>query len=116
MRRDGIEALARGGARAAGGAWKLVGALRRDGSGEVTAEVAPRLLPAGAALAWPTGAWNALALGFRSGRTEVLRGRGAGPWPTATAILGDVLEIARRMALTRGPATAPGSKDGGERT
>jgi len=115
LRRDGIEVLAREGAPCAGGTWKLVGALRRDAAGEVTSEVAPRLLPRDAALAWPTGAWSVLVLGFRSGRTEVLRGRGAGPWPTATAVVGDVLEIARRIALTRGPAAALRSDEGEDR-
>lgn len=45
------------------------------------------------------GSWNAALLHFESGATQTITGRGAGPWPTATATMGDVYAISRRIAL-----------------
>ena len=53
-------------------------------------------------------------LHYESGRTEVLRGRGAGPWPTAAALLGDVLALSRRLAIGRVNLAAETTTDGAE--
>ena len=42
--------------------------------------------------------WSTLLLHRASGRTELLRGRGEGPWPVAAAIMGDALHLARSAA------------------
>lgn len=42
------------------------------------------------------GEWNAVEITFAGGSVERLLGRGAGRWPTAEAVVGDLLEIARR--------------------
>ena len=41
------------------------------------------------------GEWNALSIALANGEIHLVRGRGAGRWPTAEAVIGDVLEIAR---------------------
>jgi homoserine dehydrogenase len=49
---------------------------------------------------------NAVLIGLEDGETVVLHGRGAGAWPTAEAVLGDVLELARSGARRIGTRTA----------
>ena len=41
--------------------------------------------------------WNAAELVFADGSTTVVRGRGAGRWPTAEAVLADVLDLEREI-------------------
>ena len=55
------------------------------------------LVPVEAAhpLARCRGANNAVVITLKSGRTIELRGRGAGRWPTAESVLGDLLELWR---------------------
>ena len=43
------------------------------------------------------GANNAVVITLKSGRTIELRGRGAGRWPTAESVLGDLLELWREQ-------------------
>ncbi|QDU86352.1 Homoserine dehydrogenase [Planctomycetes bacterium Pla163] len=50
---------------------------------------------------------NAVSIGLDDGETVVLHGRGAGAWPTAEAVLGDVLELARSGVSRRSDRTAP---------
>jgi homoserine dehydrogenase len=45
-----------------------------------------------------TGEWNGLEVRYANGHTVSLRGRGAGCWPTAEAVMADVFEIARDRA------------------
>ncbi|MCL4222701.1 MAG: homoserine dehydrogenase [Phycisphaerales bacterium] len=58
------------------------------------------------ALADVPGAWNAAEIAWSDGRREVLRGQGAGRWPTAEAVVADVLDIIRHIERS-GPAAAP---------
>ncbi|MFG0274171.1 MAG: homoserine dehydrogenase [Phycisphaerales bacterium] len=47
--------------------------------------------------------WNCAVLQRDDGAVEVVRGRGAGRWPTAESVLGDLLELHReRVALAAG--------------
>jgi homoserine dehydrogenase len=45
------------------------------------------------------GADNAVVITLRSGETIELRGRGAGRWPTAESVVGDLLELWRDLQL-----------------
>jgi hypothetical protein len=47
-------------------------------------------------LAAARGAGNVLVLTFADGAREVVRGRGAGAWPTACAVLADLYDLSRR--------------------
>jgi len=40
--------------------------------------------------------WNALAITLVSGETIVVRGRGAGRWPTTEAVVADLFELRRK--------------------
>jgi homoserine dehydrogenase len=42
------------------------------------------------------GVWNVAEIKRADGTTEIVRGRGAGRWPTAEAVVADLLDIARR--------------------
>ena len=45
------------------------------------------------------GADNAVAITLRSGRQIQLHGRGAGRWPTAESVMGDLLQLRRELDL-----------------
>lgn len=47
-------------------------------------------------LAGASGAGNVAVIALASGQTEVLEGKGAGRWPTAEAVVADLLAIARK--------------------
>lgn len=76
---------------------RLVGSVFRSEDGPV-ASVGPRIVGSERALQDVDGPWSSLLLRRASGRTELLRGRGEGPWPVAAAIMGDALDLARRAA------------------
>lgn len=50
------------------------------------------------------GEWNTVVIERTDGSREILRGRGAGRWPTAEAVIGDLLELARAEAERRDPS------------
>jgi homoserine dehydrogenase len=61
-------------------------------------------------LASTRGAGNVLVLHFADGSSEVHRGRGAGAWPTATAVLADLFDLARRHRRnSERPASSAGN-------
>ncbi|MEZ6014354.1 MAG: hypothetical protein R3F49_04520 [Planctomycetota bacterium] len=74
---------------------RLVGACHMTEVGPI-ASVTLRRPGARDPLGTVHGAGNVLVLTFADGAREVVRGRGAGGWPTATAVLADLFELARR--------------------
>ena len=69
----------------------------REGSRRIEARVHPTLIPAGSLLSKVDGAMNAIAVhGDAVGRT-LFYGAGAGELPTASAVVGDLMEIAREI-------------------
>jgi homoserine dehydrogenase len=80
---------------------KLLGIAERVGEHELSRRVHPTLVPKDHPLASVNGAMNAVFLqGAKSGPLMWL-GQGAGGGPTATAVLGDVLDAARNRASRR---------------
>jgi homoserine dehydrogenase len=73
---------------------KLVATLTTD-HGRVVGRVAPELLPADDFLAGARFEHNRCEIELKSGARLQLHGRGAGRWPTATAVMGDVWSVAR---------------------
>lgn len=70
-------------------------AIAEKGEGGIVQRVHPALVPVGTPLAAVSGVYNAVALdGDRVGHL-VLEGRGAGEGPTASAVISDVVDIAR---------------------
>jgi homoserine dehydrogenase len=77
---------------------KLLGIAKETGAG-VEMRVHPAMVPKAAALAQVDGVFNAvLAEGDFSG-TLFLQGRGAGAGPTASAVVADLIDIARGASI-----------------
>jgi homoserine dehydrogenase len=92
-------------ARELGYSIKLL-AIARLVDGGVHARVHPAMLPLETPLAKVDGAFNAVEVQGDLVGSVVFSGQGAGTWPTTSAIIADVLEIARRTG--RGDRQTPG--------
>jgi homoserine dehydrogenase len=69
-----------------------------EGGAGVEARVHPTMIPAASPLAAVSGVFNAVFLTGDAVGDLMFYGRGAGQLPTASAVVSDVLEIARRLA------------------
>ena len=101
---------------------KLLGVAEDTGSGPVT-RVEPCLVPADSPIARVDGVFNAAVVDADFVDRTVYQGRGAGAEPTASAVVGDLIDIARgggwhafglpagdlRQSGLTGTATAPGA-------
>ena len=93
----GVSALDIGYAGELGYRIKLLGIARRT-EGGIEARVHPCMVPVGAPIASVDGVFNAVvAEGDFAGKL-VLEGRGAGAGPTASAVVADLIDIARGRA------------------
>jgi len=93
-------------ARELGYAIKLL-AIAKDHGDAIEARVHPTMIPADDPLAGVSGAFNAVCLhGDALGRT-MYYGQGAGMMPTATAVVADVLDVARDRRQLGGPRLPP---------
>lgn len=91
-------------ARGTGQVIRLIAAASRHGSGEratVRASVRPVRLSSGDALAQVRGADNAVVIDAESAGTLRLVGAGAGGDATASAVLGDLVGVARELVSAR---------------
>ena len=86
---------------------KLLAICERVGSGEdagITVRVHPAMIPRRHPLAGVRGAFNAVFVEAQAAGELMFYGRGAGGEPTASAVLGDLVAVARhRVAGGRGP-------------
>jgi homoserine dehydrogenase len=97
-------------ARRSGYVIKLLGVAERVGESGISRRAHPAMVPVGHPLASVAGATNAVFVeGVRSGPLMWL-GQGAGGEPTATAVLGDVLDAARNRVSGRHDAPFTGDK------
>ncbi|MDP6495435.1 MAG: homoserine dehydrogenase [Dehalococcoidia bacterium] len=116
VHREGISRLSAGDFQYAdelGYAIKLLATASRSGD-SLSLRVNPALVPQEQLLAKVDGVFNAVEIeGDLVGRV-VFHGQGAGPRPTSSAVLGDILEIARSIASDRKPANG-GTVDRGLR-
>ena len=85
---------------------KLLAAGRRVGGG-VQVRVHPAFLPAAHPLASVSGVLNAVELEGDLVGWAMFQGPGAGPGPTASAIIGDVIEVVRGIASGTPPPPPP---------
>ena len=82
---------------------KLLAICERSDAG-VSVRVHPAMIPRSHPLAAVGGAYNAVFVEAQSAGQLMFYGAGAGGTPTASAVLGDVVAVARnRLAGTRGP-------------
>lgn len=72
----------------------------------VHAEVRVRAISADHPLARLPGAFNGAVITLRDGTEWIVRGAGAGRWPTTEAVLADCLELLRTARHTAAPAAA----------
>jgi homoserine dehydrogenase len=80
-------------------------AIAKEDDGQIEARVHPTMIPARHLLAGVAGAFNAIYIQGEALGSTMYFGQGAGQMPTATAVMADVLEIARgRAAGARGHA------------
>jgi homoserine dehydrogenase len=90
-------------ARALGRVVKLLAICERSDHG-VSVRVHPAMIPRSHPLAAVGGAYNAVFVEAESAGQLMFYGAGAGGTPTASAVLGDIVAVARnRLAGTRGP-------------
>ncbi len=79
---------------AAGSAVRLVASCRRTREG-IAASVCPLRLPADHPLAQPRDEQNRVLIQPEAGAAVIADGKGAGRWPTAEAVMADVLDVYR---------------------
>jgi homoserine dehydrogenase len=80
-------------------------AIAKDDDGAIEARVHPTMISRGHLLAGVGGAFNAIYVHSEALGSSMYFGQGAGQMPTATAVMADILEIARhRSAGARGAA------------
>jgi homoserine dehydrogenase len=91
---ESVDSAATAAARARGQAIRLLAECRRE-SGVLRAEVRPVALPARDFLAGARGEENRVVIERAGGPPLRLAGRGAGRWPTAEAVIADVLDVMR---------------------
>jgi homoserine dehydrogenase len=98
--REGISGLTAGdieSARNLGYVVKLL-ALAEEVDGEVAVRVHPAMVPLGHPLASVRDSFNAVFIEAEAAGDLMLYGRGAGGMPTASAVLGDLIDAAKNLA------------------
>ncbi|HLC40934.1 MAG TPA: homoserine dehydrogenase [Methylomirabilota bacterium] len=73
-------------------------AIAKAADGSVEVRVHPTMIPANSPLASVSGVFNAIFINGDAVGDLMFYGRGAGQMPTASAVLSDIVEIARRLA------------------
>ena len=94
-----------------GYAIKLLAIAKREGD-TLDVRVHPTLLPRQHPLARVSGVFNAIYVKGDLVGEQLFYGQGAGRWPTTSAVLADVIDVARNIAggaPRRVPALVPGS-------
>jgi homoserine dehydrogenase len=89
---------------------RLVARAERFANGRIVAEVAPRLLPMDHPMAQAQGEGNAIVIETEEGKRIALAGKGAGRWPTAEAVVADLLDLWRERCVEAGIEANEASK------
>ncbi len=82
-------------------------AIAKDEDGAIDVRIHPTMIPRRTLLADVGGAYNAIFVQGEALGSSLYFGRGAGSLPTATAVLADVIEIARNRGLAGGLRVPP---------
>ena len=80
---------------------KLLGRAIREGDGKLCAFVAPHLVPASNPLSGVEDVFNAISVTGNAIGDVMFYGRGAGKLPTASAVVADVIDIAKDLKTAR---------------
>jgi homoserine dehydrogenase len=76
---------------------KLIASAALDESGNVITDVQPKALPKSHVFATTSDEFNALEIIARHAGPQILHGKGAGSFPTASAVISDVVELLREQ-------------------
>ena len=90
---------------------KLLGRCIRQPEGKVCAFVAPHLVPASDPLSGVEDVFNAIAVTGNAIGDVMFYGRGAGKLPTASAVVADVIDIAKDLKRDHRNEWGPGAPD-----
>ena len=90
---------------------KLLGRCIRQPEGKVCAFVAPHLVPASNPLSGVEDVFNAIAVTGNAIGDVMFYGRGAGKLPTASAVVADVIDIAKDLKRDHRNEWGPGAPD-----
>ncbi len=90
---------------------KLLGRAIREPEDKVCIFVAPHLVPGENPLSGVEDVFNAIAITGNAIGDVMFYGRGAGKLPTASAVVADVIDIAKDLKRDRRNAWGPGSPD-----
>ena len=90
---------------------KLLGRAIRQDNGKVCAFVAPHLVQGDNPLSGVEDVFNAIAVNGNAVGDTMFYGRGAGKLPTASAVVADVVDIAKDLKRSHGNDWGPGSAD-----
>lgn len=82
-------------------------AIAKETQGAIETRVHPTMIPRRSLLADVGGAYNAIYVQGEALGSSLYFGQGAGMLPTATAVLADVIEVARNRFLEIGPRIPP---------
>ncbi len=86
---------------------KLLGIAKQHEDGRIEARVHPTLIPATSLLSHVDGAMNAIAVHGNAVGPTLFYGAGAGELPTASAVVADLMEIARELRRGTAGRVAP---------
>ena len=98
-------------AESAGKKIKLLGRAIRGEDGKVCAYVAPHLVDQSDPLAGVEDVFNAISVRGDAIGDVMFYGRGAGKLPTASAVVADVIDVARNMGHRKALSWEPGRED-----
>ena len=98
-------------AESAGKKIKLLGRAIRREDGRVCAYVAPHLVDQSDPLAGVEDVFNAISVRGDAIGDVMFYGRGAGKLPTASAVVADVIDVARNMGHRKALSWEPGGED-----
>ena len=90
---------------------KLVGRTRKLEDGRITANVYPALINKNHMLSGVTDVFNAVMVRGDAVGDVMFYGRGAGKFPTASAVVGDVIDCAKHLAARKYLHWGKGSED-----
>ena len=90
---------------------KLLGRAIRQEDGKVCAFVAPHLVPGSNPLAGVEDVFNAIAVNGNAVGDAMFYGRGAGKLPTASAVVADVIDIAKDLKRDFRNQWGPGAEE-----
>ena len=76
---------------------KLIASASLDDFGRLRASVGPKALPRSHVFATTSDEFNALEIIARHAGPQILHGKGAGSFPTASAVISDVVELLREQ-------------------